>query len=60
MARIGECDNLDMIIAVGDSVRSHHGPQLRQGATSRLRESLLRRVVRDDARLNAQPGGGFF
>jgi len=46
--------NLDMILAIGYRVRSPRGVQLRQWATERLREYLIKGFTLDDDRLKGR------
>lgn len=50
--------NLDAILAVGYRVRSPRGTQLRQWATERLREYLVKGFTMDDERLKNPPVEG--
>src|SRR5574340_35164 len=50
--------SLEAILAVGFRVRSPRGTQLRQWATARLQEYLLKGFVLDDERLKNPPGPG--
>ena len=49
---------LEAILAVGYRVRSHRGTQIRQWATARLGEYLLKGFTIDDERLKNPPGKG--
>ena len=49
--------NLEIILAIGYRVRSHRGTQVRQWATERLSEYMVKGFTMDDERL-AEPGGG--
>ena len=51
--------NLDVIISVGYRVKSLRGTQLRQWATKRLREYIIKGFTMDDERLK-QGGGRYF
>ena len=52
--------NLDMIIAVGDRVRSIIATRFRQWATQRLKEYITKGFTMDDERLKKLGGGGYW
>jgi hypothetical protein len=52
--------SLDMILAVGYSVKSPRGTQFRQWATAHLKEYLVKGFVMDDARLKDPASWDFF
>ena len=52
--------NLDLILAIGDRVRSPRGTQFRQWATTHLREFIVKGFVMDDERLKNPDGWDYF
>ena len=58
--RIVKRYSLDLILAVGYRVRSPRGTQLRQWATTHLKEYLVKGFVIDDARLKDPAGWDYF
>ena len=52
--------NLDLILAIGNRVRSPRGTQFRQWATTHLREYIVKGFVMDDERLKDPAGWGHF
>ena len=52
--------NLDMILAIGYRVRSPHGTQFRNYATTVLKEYLIKGFAMDDEKLKNLGGGNYF
>ncbi len=52
--------NLDMILAIGYRVRSPHGTQFRNYATTVLKEYLIKGFAMDDEKLKNLGGGAYF
>ncbi|WP_425504071.1 RhuM family protein [Salicibibacter cibi] len=50
--------NLEIILAVGYRVRSHRGTQIRNWATKRLNEYLVKGFTMDDDRLKEMRNSG--
>lgn len=58
--RVIEYYNLDVIISVGYRVKSIQGTKLRQWATERLKEYIIKGFTMDDERLKGKAGGNYW